>query len=99
MKITDSTVLVTGANRGIGKALVEEALSRGAKRVYAGARQPFVHADRRVTPLILDVTNASQIRTAAEKVDVLDVLIREQHFVLIARKRRSNCEQACKRRV
>jgi len=75
MKITDSTVLVTGANRGIGKALVEEALSRGAKRVYAGARQPFVHADRRVTPLILDVTNASQIRTAAEKVDVLDVLI------------------------
>jgi len=75
MKITDSTVLVTGDNRGIGKALVEEALSRGAKRVYAGARQPFVHADRRVTPLILDVTNASQIRTAAEKVDVLDVLI------------------------
>jgi NAD(P)-dependent dehydrogenase (short-subunit alcohol dehydrogenase family) len=75
MQIADSTILVTGANRGIGKALVEEALSRGAKLVYAGARQPFVHADRRVTPLILDVTNATQIRTAAEKVDALDILI------------------------
>ena len=75
MKITDSTVLVTGANRGIGKALVEEALSRGAKRVYAGTRQPFVHADRRVTPLILDVTNATEIRAAVEKVGALDILI------------------------
>ena len=75
MKITDSTILVTGANRGIGKALVEEALSRGAKRVYAGTRQPFVHADRRLTPLILDVTNATEIRAAVEKVGALDILI------------------------
>jgi NAD(P)-dependent dehydrogenase (short-subunit alcohol dehydrogenase family) len=75
MKIADSTVLVTGANRGIGKALVEEALSRGAKRVYAGARQPFAHADRRLTPLILDVTNAAQIRAAVENVGAIDILI------------------------
>lgn len=38
MKIADSTMLVTGANRGLGKALVEEALSAGAQRVYAAAR-------------------------------------------------------------
>lgn len=38
MKIADRTVLVTGANRGIGQALVQEALSRGAKRVYAWTR-------------------------------------------------------------
>ena len=75
MKIADSTILVTGANRGLGKALVEEALRRGAKRIYAGARQPFAHADRRVTPLMLDITNAAQIRAAAEQVDALDILI------------------------
>jgi NAD(P)-dependent dehydrogenase (short-subunit alcohol dehydrogenase family) len=75
MKIADSTILVTGANRGLGKALVEEALGRGARRVYAGARQPLAAADRRVTPLILDVTNAAQIRAAVEQVDALDILI------------------------
>jgi len=75
MKVVDSTILVTGANRGIGKALVEEALRRGANRVYAGARQSFAHADRRVTPLILDITNAAQIRAAAEKVGAVDILI------------------------
>lgn len=75
MKIADSTILVTGSNRGLGKALVAEALRRGAKRVYAGARQPFAHADRRVTPFMLDVTNTTQIRAAAAKVDTLDLLI------------------------
>jgi NAD(P)-dependent dehydrogenase (short-subunit alcohol dehydrogenase family) len=75
MKIADSTVLVTGANRGLGKALVEEALRRDAKRVYAGARRSFVHADQRVTPLTLDVTSSVQIRAAVGKVDALDILI------------------------
>src|ERR1700730_15677158 len=75
MKIPGSTILVTGANRGRGKALVEEALRRGAKRVYAGARQSFAHADGRVTPLTLDVTNAAQIRAAVERINALDILI------------------------
>jgi NAD(P)-dependent dehydrogenase (short-subunit alcohol dehydrogenase family) len=73
--ITDKAILVTGANRGIGQALVAEALSRGAKQVYAGTRQPFAHSDERVTPLILDVTNAEQIRAAAQSVGSLDVLV------------------------
>lgn len=75
MKIADSTFLVTGASRGLGKALVEEALRRGAKRVYAGARQPVVHADRRVTPLKLDITSAAQVQEAAGDIGALDVLI------------------------
>jgi NAD(P)-dependent dehydrogenase (short-subunit alcohol dehydrogenase family) len=75
MKIADKSVLITGANRGLGQALVEEALRRGAKRVYGGARQSFAHRDGRVTPLILDVTSTAQIRAAVEKVTSLDMLI------------------------
>src|ERR687897_2185126 len=82
MTIADRAVLVTGANRGIGHALVEEALRRGAKRVYAGTRQPLAHADGRVTPLTLDVTNAAQIQEAVAKVESLDVLINNAGIAL-----------------
>src|SRR5215471_14907382 len=75
MNIANKTVLITGANRGIGRGLVDEALRRGAKRIYAGTRSGLEIADQRVTPLILDVTSASQIQRAVEEVDNLDVLI------------------------
>ena len=75
MNITNKTVLITGANRGIGQALVNEALRRGAKRVYAGTRSPVPNADKRVKPMTLDVTSVSQIERAAREVDTLDVLI------------------------
>jgi len=75
MTIADKTILVTGANRGIGQALVAEALSREARRVYAGTRQPLSHPDPRVTPLTLDVTSAAQIQAAAGQVESLDILI------------------------
>jgi NAD(P)-dependent dehydrogenase (short-subunit alcohol dehydrogenase family) len=82
MTIADKTVLVTGANRGIGQALVAEALTRGAKRVYAGTRQPLAHPDGRVTPLTLDVTSAAQIQAAADQVETLDVLINNAGIAL-----------------
>jgi NAD(P)-dependent dehydrogenase (short-subunit alcohol dehydrogenase family) len=82
MTIADRTVLVTGANRGIGQALVEEALRRGAKRVYAGTRQPLNHPDERVTPLTLDVTDTAQIQAAVERVESLDILINNAGIAL-----------------
>ena len=82
MTLKDKNVVVTGANRGIGQALVEEALRRGAKRVYAGTRQPLAHLDGRVTPLILDVTSAAQIKAAVESVESLDILINNAGLAL-----------------
>jgi len=73
--VAEKTVLVTGANRGLGLALVDEALRRGATRVYAASRQPFAHSDDRVTPLIMDVTDWAQIERAVESVESLDILI------------------------
>jgi NAD(P)-dependent dehydrogenase (short-subunit alcohol dehydrogenase family) len=82
MTIADRAVLVTGANRGIGQALVEEALRRGAKRVYAGTRRPLAHSDGRVTPLTLDVTDAAQTQAAVESVESLDMLINNAGLAL-----------------
>jgi NAD(P)-dependent dehydrogenase (short-subunit alcohol dehydrogenase family) len=82
MTIADKSVLVTGANRGIGRALVEEALSRGAKRVFAGMRQPVAHPDGRVTPLTVDVTDAAQIQEAVERVESVDILINNAGLAL-----------------
>lgn len=82
--IEGKTVLITGANRGIGHALVEEALSRGATRVYAGTRRLSTHPDGRVTSLALDVTDAAQIRAAAESIESLDILINNAGLGLYA---------------
>jgi len=75
MDIANKTILITGANRGIGRALVNEVLKRGAKKVYEGTRGSLQIADERVVPLTLDVTNVSQIQRAVDQVDTLDVLI------------------------
>ena len=80
--IAGKSVLVTGGNRGIGRALVGEALGRGAKSVYVGTRKPLANSDARVTPLSLDVTNAAQIQRAVGEVGTLDVLINNAGIAL-----------------
>jgi NAD(P)-dependent dehydrogenase (short-subunit alcohol dehydrogenase family) len=83
MTIDGKTVLITGANRGIGQALVEEALRRGAARVYAGTRRPLAHPDPRVTPLNLDVTDLAQIEAAAARIDSLDLLVNNAGIAIL----------------
>ena len=73
--------LVTGANRGIGKAIVEALLARGAAKVYAGARNPetlaalIAASGGRVVPLRLDVTDGGQVQEAAAAAGDVDLLI------------------------
>lgn len=80
--LTSSVALVTGANRGIGRALVDALLARGATKVYAAARNIDALADLaaahpdRVVPLALDVTQPDQVaavaRTAADATIVIN---------------------------
>ncbi|HWT48042.1 MAG TPA: SDR family NAD(P)-dependent oxidoreductase [Mycobacterium sp.] len=81
-EVAGKTILVTGANRGIGRAFVEEALLRGARRVYAGTRDRFRPSDERVVPVVLDVTNAAQIQEAVAQIESLDVLINNAGIAL-----------------
>lgn len=64
MKLENATVLVTGANRGIGLAFAKAALARGARRVYAGARDPSRVTLPGVTPIRLDVNSPADIAAA-----------------------------------
>ncbi|WP_432841154.1 SDR family oxidoreductase [Dactylosporangium sp. CA-092794] len=75
MKLNDAVVLVTGGNRGLGKAFVEEALARGARKVYAAARDPRTVTTPGATPLALDITDPDAVlRAAAEAPDATLVI-------------------------
>jgi NAD(P)-dependent dehydrogenase (short-subunit alcohol dehydrogenase family) len=66
MNIEGSVALVTGANRGLGKVLAEQLLAKGAKKVYAGARDPAKVAYAGVQPVKLDVTSQADVDAAAK---------------------------------
>ena len=75
MKLANATVLVTGANRGIGLAFAREALARGARRVYAAARDPSTVRLPGVFAVQLDVTDPEQVARAARECGDVDVLV------------------------
>lgn len=78
MQLENKTVLVSGANRGIGKSLVEALLKRGVKKIYATARKleqlPDFN-DNRVVPVRLDITDSQQIKQAASEASDVDILV------------------------
>ncbi len=77
-KLQNKTILITGANRGIGKSLVKAALAKGASKIYATSRDlnnlPDFE-DNRVIPLKLDITDNNQIKHIAAKASDTQVLI------------------------
>jgi NAD(P)-dependent dehydrogenase (short-subunit alcohol dehydrogenase family) len=77
MKVDGSVALVTGANRGLGAAIVDALLATGARRVYAGVRRPldYTSVSSRVVPIELDVSNATQVQSAAEQCRDVQILI------------------------
>ncbi|MBZ4321455.1 SDR family NAD(P)-dependent oxidoreductase [Streptomyces huiliensis] len=81
MRINEAVALVTGANRGIGRALVTEFLSRGAARVHAAARDPrtleplVAEAPDRIVPLALDITDPAAVTAAAEAAPDVTLLV------------------------
>ena len=79
-----ATVLITGANRGIGSALVDAFLEAGAARVYAASRSPsVVPKDPRVIPLGLDVTDPEKVRYAATVAPDAQVLVNNAGIALL----------------
>jgi NAD(P)-dependent dehydrogenase (short-subunit alcohol dehydrogenase family) len=75
MNFKDAVVLVTGANRGLGKALAQAALNAGARKVYGGARNPAAVTQPGVTPIKLDVTSEADIAAAVQAIPDLTILI------------------------
>jgi NAD(P)-dependent dehydrogenase (short-subunit alcohol dehydrogenase family) len=84
MDIANSIALVTGANRGLGKAYVDALLAAGAAKVYAGARDPSSVAitDARVIPVKLDVTNDGDVHAAAVACHDVNLLINNAGIML-----------------
>jgi NAD(P)-dependent dehydrogenase (short-subunit alcohol dehydrogenase family) len=84
MNIENSIALVTGANRGLGKAYTDALLAAGAAKVYAGARDPASVAiiDPRLVPLKIDVTKDADVHAAAQACDDVNLLINNAGIML-----------------
>jgi NAD(P)-dependent dehydrogenase (short-subunit alcohol dehydrogenase family) len=84
MNIQDSTVLVTGANRGIGKAFADALLDRGATKVYAAVRDVTTVTDPRLVPIQLDVTDPDRVAAVAHELDDVQVVVNNAGVLHVA---------------
>ncbi|MBO3749259.1 SDR family oxidoreductase [Streptosporangiaceae bacterium NEAU-GS5] len=75
MKIDGSVALVTGANRGLGRAFARELLARGAAKVYGAARDPSTVTEPGVEPVALDITDAAKVEEVAGRYADVDLLV------------------------
>lgn len=75
MKLHNAVVLITGANRGLGLAFAKEALARGARKVYAGARDPASVTLAGVVPVQLDVTTPEDVARVARELGDVTLLV------------------------
>ncbi|MGO4299074.1 SDR family oxidoreductase [Leifsonia sp. RAF41] len=73
--LINAVVLVTGANGGLGQQFVQQALNRGAAKVYAAARTPRDWGNDRIVPLQLDVTDPTSVRSAADQATDVTVVV------------------------
>jgi NAD(P)-dependent dehydrogenase (short-subunit alcohol dehydrogenase family) len=75
MKIEGSVALVTGANRGLGRAFARDLVGRGAARVYGAARQPAQVTEPGVTPVALDITDPDRVAAVAKECADVSLLV------------------------
>jgi NAD(P)-dependent dehydrogenase (short-subunit alcohol dehydrogenase family) len=75
MKIDGSVALVTGANRGLGRAYARELVKRGAAKVYGAARDLAAVTEPGVTPIALDITDPDRVTQVAQQCADVSLLV------------------------
>ena len=81
-QIEGAAALVTGGNRGFGRAMVQELLGRGATKVYATSRSPQPQTDGRIVPLVLDVTDDDSVAAAARAAADVSIVVSNAGILL-----------------
>jgi NAD(P)-dependent dehydrogenase (short-subunit alcohol dehydrogenase family) len=99
MDITGKKALITGANRGLGRAFAEALLNAGASIVYAGARDSSTLSDPRLTPVRLDVTASQDVAAAAEACSDIEILVNNAGAMLATPVLAKNSEDALRREM